>query len=125
MLYATIIFLISSIPGSSPILQNVEKYIWDKLLHLLEYLVLGILLMRALSLSFKRRSLEHLVFMALAVGSLYALTDEWHQSFVPLRDASFHDWMADSAGVLIGALVWRFGIVKNNKGIRNAKDQSF
>ena len=90
-LYAAVIFLISMIPGSSPLLRSVEKYIWDKLLHLLEYLFFGILLVRALALSFKYRSLEHLVFMAFVFGSLYAVSDEWHQSLVPLRDASIYD----------------------------------
>ncbi len=105
-LYAALIFFFSCLPGSIPILKDLEKYVWDKLLHLLEYSVLGILLVRALALSFKYRTLQHLVFMGFVLGSFYALTDEWHQSFVPLRDASLYDWLGDSMGVLLGAYLW-------------------
>ena len=121
-LYGILIFWGSSLPGSTPILQNLEKYVWDKLLHLLEYSVLGILLVRAIALSFKYRSLEHLTFMAFVLGSLYAVSDEWHQSFVPLRDASIYDWMADSMGVLLGAYVFGIKIVKDSNKEAHAKN---
>ncbi len=120
ILYLAVIFFISSIPGSSPLLQTVEKLVWDKLLHLLEYSLLGILLVRALILSFKYCSLEHLVFMAFVFGSLYAVTDEWHQSFVPMRDMSVHDWMADSLGVFAGAYAQGALFLRNLKKRTNA-----
>lgn len=112
-LYGALIFILASLPGSNPVLIGLEKYVWDKLLHLLEYSLLGILLARALALSFKYRSFEHLVFMAFVFGSLYALSDEWHQSFVPLRDASLYDWMADSIGNLLGAYVFSHKIIRD------------
>jgi len=110
-LYGAAIFLGSALPGSSPILWGVEKYVWDKLLHLLEYIPLGILLLRALALTFKGRSLWTLMFVAVALGGLYAVSDEWHQSFVPLRCASVHDWMGDVLGVFAGAYAWRVRLV--------------
>ena len=118
--YAALIFILSSLPGSNPVLQGLGKYVWDKLLHLLEYLFLGILLARALALSFKYRSLEHLVFMAFVFGGLYALSDEWHQSFVPLRNASLYDWTADSIGILIGAYLFGYKIIRVLKREQNA-----
>ena len=43
------------------------------------------------------------VHVALIVaGALYGATDEWHQSFVPGRDASVLDWLADLCGVTLG-----------------------
>jgi len=36
------------------------------------------------------------------LGSLYGVSDEWHQSFVPGRDPSLGDWAADTVGVLLG-----------------------
>ena len=119
-IYAACIFIASSLPGSNPLLKSLEKYVWDKFLHLLEYMVLGILLVRALALSFKYRSFEHLIFMTFVFGSLYALSDEWHQSFVPMRDASLYDWMTDSMGLLAGAYVWGGKIVKELKRKENA-----
>ena len=40
-----------------------------------------------------------------AVGGL----DEWHQRYIQGRSTEFADWMADSSGGLIGALVWLAG----------------
>jgi VanZ family protein len=39
-----------------------------------------------------------------AVGAL----DEWHQDFIPRRSMSFADWIADSSGAIVGALLVRF-----------------
>ncbi|MDQ6993912.1 MAG: VanZ family protein [Mariprofundus sp.] len=33
--------------------------------------------------------------------SLYGVTDEWHQSFIVGRDASFFDWLADTLGAML------------------------
>ena len=42
------------------------------------------------------------------VATLYAMTDEWHQSFVPGRGPAIHDVILDSSGALLGALAaWR------------------
>lgn len=38
----------------------------------------------------------------IAVGLLYALSDEWHQAYVPGRFSSVADWLADAAGLLAG-----------------------
>jgi len=38
---------------------------------------------------------------------LYALTDEWHQSFVPDRTGRLDDVVTDAVGALIGlAVAW-------------------
>jgi VanZ family protein len=51
------------------------------------------------------------VVASVTIGSLYGITDEWHQSFTFGRDASVWDWTADTAGaILAGSMVigiWR------------------
>jgi len=37
---------------------------------------------------------------------MYALTDEWHQSFVPERDASLWDAVVDAIGIATGATTY-------------------
>lgn len=38
----------------------------------------------------------------IAIGIIYGVSDEWHQSFVPGRNPSAADLLADTMGVLIG-----------------------
>jgi VanZ family protein len=36
--------------------------------------------------------------------SFYGMTDEVHQAFVPFRESSWLDWLADTLGGVIGAV---------------------
>ena len=38
----------------------------------------------------------------IAIGIIYGVSDEWHQSFVPGRNPSAADLLADAMGVLMG-----------------------
>ncbi|MBR1404012.1 MAG: VanZ family protein [Treponema sp.] len=38
--------------------------------------------------------------------SLWAITDEIHQSFTPGRDASVLDWLSDTCGAALGAVIF-------------------
>jgi VanZ family protein len=73
---------------------------------MLEYGLFGWLLTRALAMSRDFRSFAALALWVLFLGGLYGVSDEWHQSFVPLRESSIFDWMADTAGVAAGIGVW-------------------
>ena len=77
----------------------------DKLLHALEYAILGGLWIRALDNQFSRNSLATLKFLAFFVAVLYAASDEFHQKFVSGRSADFFDWLADSSGAALGSFV--------------------
>lgn len=56
-------------------------------------------------------SVNHLklAILALFMAIAYALSDEWHQSFVPGRSATLSDVMVDASGSLIGLLLIWFG----------------
>lgn len=108
---AALIFGVSAmsrppIPGGLGIFRFVEIYHLDKIVHMLEYGVFGWLLTRALAKTRDFSSPAALALAALALGGLYGASDEWHQSFVPLRDPSVYDWLADAAGVSAGIFVW-------------------
>ena len=94
MVWAALIFGLSSIPSLSTGLGT-----WDEVLrkgaHLTEYAVLGALLLRAVGS----------VLPALALGIVYAITDEIHQHFVTGRHSSPFDVAFDACGVALGLLL--------------------
>ena len=98
--YAAVIFTLSAQSRPLPFLPD-ELMLHDKLLHAAEYSVLGALLVFSLRLAGLRPPTAFVV--AVLLGSLYGATDEIHQSFVPGRDASVLDWVADTLGVALGA----------------------
>jgi VanZ like family len=102
----TAIFMASSQPGDQLILPEFLNY--DKVWHLLEY---G-LLTAACLYAFHPLSGRAKTITALGVilfSTLYGLSDELHQSFVPLRCASMADVFADFLGSsLVGGLWWRY-----------------
>ncbi|HHH44655.1 MAG TPA: VanZ family protein [Gammaproteobacteria bacterium] len=72
----------------------------DKLFHMLAYAVLGFLLLGA------RKPLVNgfsnaQVGGSILVASLYGISDEVHQYFVPGRSADPWDWVADTLGAVI------------------------
>ena len=74
--------------------------------HLTAYAILAILLWWAIApmaLSVPRRFV-----LALMGAVFYGLSDEWHQSFVPGRDASGFDLAIDALGACLGLGVVRF-----------------
>ena len=75
-----------------------------KLGHWGEYFILASLLMRALRNQFLSQSRSARWICCVLLTTLYALSDEWHQSFVPSRTASLADVMIDSLGTICGAL---------------------
>ena len=98
--WALFIFILSSIPGGT--LPAYKLLSYDKLLHAGVYAVLGALSFLAL----RRRSSHRasvLVLMAGAISTLYGVTDEIHQMFVPRRSPDVRDVLADCVGGLIGA----------------------
>jgi VanZ family protein len=75
-----------------------------KLGHYSEYFFLAILLMRALNAEHWGRLAKRRLIWCIALATLYAASDEWHQAFVPSRTASPVDVMIDSFGAICGSL---------------------
>lgn len=98
--YAGLIFYLSSLPNPLPVLTH---RIGDKVLHLVEYAAFAVVVTWGLShvgLGYGRAAR-----WAALLGSLYGATDEFHQRFVPHRSADVADWIADSTGAALGALL--------------------
>lgn len=74
-----------------------------KLAHATEYTVLGILLAGAVYDTGRKRFYN--IIVPYIIGTLYAVTDEVHQYFVPGRSCRAVDIFIDSMGVLFGILI--------------------
>ena len=75
--------------------------------HLTEYAILATLAARAFRTSSYDLLRRHWFWVSLLLAIAYALTDEFHQSFVPSRTASIYDSLIDSIGALIGLMIIR------------------
>jgi VanZ family protein len=88
--------------------EQVDSVDWGirKCAHVTEYAILGILASRAVA--FGNPPLRsRKAALPLLIGVLYALSDEYHQSFVPSRGASIVDVFFDSFGVVTGVAISR------------------
>jgi VanZ family protein len=71
--------------------------------HLAEYAILAILLWRALRRGTNLRATMSTLFIAAwLMCCVFAVSDEFHQSFVTSRTASLHDVFVDIIGATIG-----------------------
>ena len=97
--WAGVIFYLSSQPSiDTPSLFPGQ----DKLFHMVAFGVLGFFLMGGMKTTnsgYRTRQ----VWFVVALVVLYGLLDEFHQYFVPGRDADIFDVLADAAGGLLGA----------------------
>jgi len=70
----------------------------------MEYGVLAVLFFGALGSSFPGWSRLRVVCASIAMATLYGLSDEIHQSFVPGREASGMDLLADFTGASLSVI---------------------
>jgi Predicted integral membrane protein len=87
------------IGGTQPIAVNLVPEPWDKLLHGAVFALLAWALGFASGLH-DWRGLAVAFFGSLLIG----LLDEWHQLYLPGRQAGWPDFIADMAGSLIGTI---------------------
>lgn len=102
-IYCLLIFIQSTfiVPDSIPELPYL-----DKAAHFLIYAGLGVLFIRAFrTLCVNNRKLI-LISASIAAATFYGMSDELHQLFVPYRDASIMDVVADAIGSSFGVLFY-------------------
>lgn len=116
ILWAGIIFKLSS--GSVPSVSNVyiQDFLFKKGAHVFFFGVLGILFYRALILN-GVKMVEALVWSFVFVV-LYGLSDEYHQSFSQVREARIRDVGFDGFGGLFALLLVKHLLPKLPKRIQ-------
>ena len=95
------------------------NHIVRKSAHFFAYLVLGVLAMNA----FRRSGVQGYksIMLAAAVCVLYAVSDEFHQLFVPGRGGQAKDVFIDSAGATVGIVVY---LLINRVAVRSRKNRN-
>jgi VanZ family protein len=97
---ATVAILASLfIGGRQPVAVNLVSHPWDKLLHAGVFALLACTIGLASDLR-GRQKLAVAFFGALLVGAL----DEWHQMYLPGREAGWSDFIADIIGSIFGTI---------------------
>jgi len=104
VLYCSFIFWLSSKPTlPAPMLFTHQ----DKIFHMGAYFIMGILAWRFFNDLFAKPIIVFLV--SLCFSSIYGISDEWHQSHVPGREADILDWLADTVGASIALVAILLG----------------
>ncbi len=107
--YSLLILAGSSIPSHQ--IPKGFELTPDKLIHCVEYLILGLLIFRWLNLEFTIQNTYALFIITLLIGSTFGALDENYQRLTPGRTPDVWDWVLDTIGVLIaatiGSIYWR------------------
>jgi VanZ family protein len=106
-----VLIVLTIIGGSSVPSKNIPEvfsFTPDKLIHCLEYAVLGFFLFRWLRLEYVSNTLSSISLVTFALGSLIGAIDENYQRLIPGRNPDFWDWVLDSMGVLLSVLLLNY-----------------
>ncbi len=88
-------------------LLGLENGVLRKIAHFTIYLILGVSLVFAFK-SLKPKQFPEFkpLIISLVIATIYAMLDEYHQSFIPGRDGNPADILIDSLGALAGICVF-------------------
>ena len=104
IIYLILIISLSSQSGNKLVLfPNLWKI--DKIVHFIEYFILGILLINVIKIKplSRKKWLGALIFLL-----LFPIFDESLQFFIPRRIPDIYDAIADIAGGFIGAYIRKY-----------------
>lgn len=107
ILWAVLIFTLSSIPDLRSGLMPFWDVILRKIAHAAEFAVLAVLLARVGYHESHPRSVALILGLAWLAATTYAVMDEYHQMFVPGRHGAWLDVGIDSLGAAVGLAVYR------------------
>ena len=102
-LYYAFIFYLSS--RSHDI--KIDILFFDKVIHIVEFALLGLLLSFGYFMSLKSPLMVKAV-LTICSGILLGGLDEFHQYFIPRRSVEFFDVIADAIGILIGLMLYYY-----------------
>ena len=101
-IWAGFIFFLSHQPDLKSDLPGNWDFLLRKIAHILEYAILTFLLIKALSEH--QLTNRRILILAISLAILYAISDEYHQSFILGREGTLRDVVIDSIGVFLAGL---------------------
>jgi VanZ family protein len=108
--YAGLIYLLSSISTLPFVIPSFFGF--DKLANFSEYYFFGCVIYRWLLAERCCFANRYCFALTIVIGTCYGLSDEWHQSFVPGRDATLWDALFDTLGISSAAVTYPLIIKK-------------
>jgi VanZ family protein len=112
ILYCLLIYIQSAHP--SP--KQIPSFPFvDKVLHFAAYGIMGILFYRAYQTLRIKDNIHMLMLLSVVSASLYGISDEIHQSFVPFREAAVADVIADIIGAFSGVCLYQLLVVSRER----------
>jgi VanZ family protein len=105
------IFFLSHQPGDSLPLPPVVNI--DKVAHMVIYGILAGAVIFGFLPSFRKSNPLTVACTAVLVCTLYGFSDEFHQTFISMRQASRLDMVADFSGALMVSGFWFFTVKKH------------
>ena len=116
IIYCIAIYIQSDFPAS----EHIPTFEFsDKILHFLAYAVMGVLFYRAYQTLRLKDNLKMLILLSVVSASLYGISDEIHQYFVPFRDASIFDVIANILGAICGVYLYSLWAVSRGRKTEN------
>jgi hypothetical protein len=91
---------LASVRDGFPTYWAITWFITVKGWHVTEFLVLTLLLARVL-----RGRVKNVPLWAGLTALLFAISDEFHQTFIPLRDGNVRDVFIDAVGISVALLL--------------------
>ena len=106
ILWATIIFIFSSLPTVKASHVYWREFVIKKSAHIVEFAVLSILMYRALKNTGYSKQTSS--YYTIAIASFYGITDEIHQMFTPGREPTIRDALFDTIGAILAIyFIWK------------------
>lgn len=127
LVYVVVIFALSMVPRTSDdaieaLIPGPKFFLRDKLAHAISFVILGMLLFRAVRWDVSPLRWATFGFLFATAATVGAL-NEVFQSFVPGREVGIGDWTADLIGAAIGIGIFTF-TTWGVRGVTNANRAS-
>lgn len=106
------IFFLSHQPSTTLPLPQIPGF--DKLAHATVYACLAGSVIYAVPIRFRTVKPLLTAMTVVLFCLVYGISDEYHQSFIPGREPSFGDLLADTTGAVLLAVTWYYSFRRRN-----------